>query len=253
MRLQDRIKAAALPLAEGMGVADVRIGLSYTAVLLDNGNAGVAYTFLDEAAGGCSVYRNIRPLAGRPAADLLRLFDAGGRIEAALALATANALLNRPQRAFQTGDILEHLRIGPGDRVGMVGHFGPLVPAIRRQSKALYIFEKIDLPQGRLLPVAAAEDLLPQCQVALLTSTALINATADRLLELAGGCREIVFLGASTPLCAEVFADTGVTLLAGVTVADPGAILRIVSEGGGMRFFKASIEKVNLVLPGQPP
>ena len=249
MHLQERIKAAALPLAEGRCMADVRIGLGYTAVLLDNGQAGVAYTFLDEAAGGCSVYRNIRPLAGRPAGDLLQLFAAGGRIEAALALATANALFNRPERPYQPGDILEHLKIGPEDRVGMVGHFGPLVPAIRKQAETLYIFEQIALPQGNLLPVAAAEELLPRCQVALLTSTSLINATADRLLDLAAGCREIVFLGASTPLWPEAFADTGVTRLAGITVVDPGAILQIVSEGGGMRFFKPAVNKVNLPLP----
>jgi uncharacterized protein (DUF4213/DUF364 family) len=249
MHLQDRIKAAALPLAKRRHVADVRIGLGYIAVLLDNGNAGLAYTFLDEATGGCSVYRNIRPLAGRPAEDLLELFTAGGHIEAALALATANALFNRPERVYQPGDILEHLRIGPEDHVGMVGHFGPLVPAIRKQAATLHIFEQIALPQGRLLPVAAAEDLLPGCQVALLTSTAFINATADHLLELAGGCREVVFLGASTPLCMDVFKDTGVTLLSGVTVANSGAILQIVSEGGGMRYFKGAIDKVNLLLP----
>jgi len=250
MDLQGRIKAAALSLAEGRRVVDVRIGLGYTAVLLDDGNAGVAYTFLDEATGGCSVYRNIRPLAGRPAGDLLQLFAAGGRIEAALALATANALFNRPERAYQPGDILEYLPIEAEDRVGMVGHFGPLVPAVRKKAAALHIFEQIALPQGDLLPVAAAEDLLPRCQVALLTSTALINATADHLLALAGGCREIVFLGASTPLYADVFQDTAVTLLAGVTVVDPGAIVQIVSEGGGMRFFKGAVDKVNLVLPG---
>ena len=81
----------------------------------------------------------------------------------------------------------------------MVGHFGPLVQAIRKQAKALYIFEQIDLPQDNLLPVSEAEHLLPQCQVALLTSTAIINQTADHLLALAVGCREIVFLGASPP------------------------------------------------------
>jgi hypothetical protein len=248
MGLQDRILEAALPLAQGVTVSDVRIGLGYTAVLLDNGGAGVAYTFLDEAAGGCSVYRNIRPLAGRPAVDLLRLFETGGHIEAALALATANGVCNRPEQTYHRGDILEHLPIGPEDRVGMVGHFGPLVPLIRQQAKALYIFEQIDLPQGDLLPVAQAERLLPQCQVALLTSTSLINHTADHLLGLAGSCRDVAFLGASTPLCPEVFQGTGVTILSGVAVVDSKMILQIVSEGGGMRFFKGSVEKVNLLL-----
>ena len=251
MRLHDRVKEAALSRAEGVYVVDVRIGLGYTAVLLDDGCAGVAYTFLDEAKGGCSVYRNVRPLAGRPAVDLLHLFDTGGRIESALALATANALLNRPDRDYRRGDILKQLQIRPEDRVGMVGHFAPLVAAIRKQAKALYIFEQIVLPQDNLLPVSEAEHLLPQCQIALLTSTAIINQTADHLLSLAGGCREIVFLGASTPLIPEVFEGTKVTMLSGVTVVDPAAIVQIVSEGGGMRFFKSSIEKVNLLLSAQ--
>lgn len=251
MRLQDRVKGAALSRAEGVYVVDVRIGLGYTAVMLDNGCAGVAYTFLDEASGGCSVYRNIRPLAGRPAVDLLGLFDTGGRIEAALALATANALCNRPERDYRRGDILEQLQIRPDDRVGMVGHFGPLAPVIHKQAKALYIFEQIDLPQGNLLPVRDAEHLLPQCQVALLTSTVIINQTADHLLALTAGCREIVFLGASTPLIPEVFEGTKVTMLSGVIVVAPAAILQIVSEGGGMRFFKSSIKKVNMLLSAQ--
>lgn len=251
MSLKDAIRRAALSRAQGLRASDVRIGLGYTAVLLDNGNAGLAYTFR-EAAAGCSVYRNIRPLAGRPAAELIGLFDGGGAIEAAVALATANALFNRPDMACRRGDILAELRIGPEDQVGMVGNFVPLVPAIRSRARSLYVFEQITRPQGGLLPVAETDRLLPGCQVALLTSTALINGTADRLLTLAAACREIVFLGASTPLSPDVFAGTGVTLLSGVTVADPAAILQIVSEGGGMRFFKSHIHKVNLPLSHTP-
>ena len=98
------------------------------------------------------------------------------------------------------------------------------------------------------MPVKEAEKLLPQCQVALLTSTAIINHTADHLLELAASCRDIVFLGASTPLAPEVFQNTSVTMLSGVIVTEPQAILQIVSEGGGMRFFKSHIDKVSLFL-----
>ena len=36
-------------------VADVRIGLCYTAVLLDDGSAGVAYTFKEALPPGCDV------------------------------------------------------------------------------------------------------------------------------------------------------------------------------------------------------
>ena len=56
-------------------------------------------------------------------------------------------------------------------------------------------------------------------------------------------------LGASTPLMPEVFAGTNVTLLSGVVVSDPGAVLRVVSEGGGMRLFGPHIRKVSLRTP----
>ena len=245
MNIKAAIQDAAFPLAQAVNVSDVRIGLGYTAVMLDDGHAGTAYTFRENASGGCSVYRNIRPLAGRPAADLLALFDVGGSIETTLALATANALFNRPDESHDPGDILAHLHIQPEDRVGMVGNFAPLIPAIRQQARELYVFEQIDQPEGHLLPTAMADQLLPRCQIALLTATAIINQTAEHLLALAAACREVVVLGASTPLCPDVFRGTSVTLLSGIVVQKPDTLLQIVSEGGGMQFFKSSIAKVN--------
>lgn len=47
MILQKAIQNAATTMAAGARVVDVRIGLGYTAVLLDEGRAGVAYTFLN--------------------------------------------------------------------------------------------------------------------------------------------------------------------------------------------------------------
>ncbi|MBN2468058.1 MAG: hypothetical protein JXD19_07900, partial [Deltaproteobacteria bacterium] len=44
------------------------------------------------------------------------------------------------------------------------------------------------------------------------------------------------------------FRPFGVTLLSGIIVTDPPAILRTISEGGGMRMFKGHIKKVNLRL-----
>ncbi len=248
MNLKDEIKKAALPLAKEIKVSDVRIGLGYTAVLLENGNAGLAYTFRDDVPGGCSAYQNIRPLAGRPATDLLNLFDTTDPIETALALATANALFNLPNENYFQGDILKQLHLKPNDRVGMVGNFGPLIPAIKAKVKALFIFEQIDFPQGNLLPIADAKKMLPECQVALITSTTIINHSVDQLLALTGSCRDVILLGASTPLTSDAFNNTRVTMLSGVTVAHPQAVLQVVSEGGGMGVFKSSVQKVNLVM-----
>jgi uncharacterized protein (DUF4213/DUF364 family) len=197
---------------------------------------------------GCTVFRGMRPIAGRPAAELLQLLSSADPIEAAVGLACANALANRPAEEFVDGDVLEQLDLSSEDHVGMVGNFGPLVGPVRKKAGRLTIFEQVEEPTGDMLPAAEAVRVLPECQVALITATTIINHSVDELLAASGNCRMVVVLGASTPLLPEVFAGTPVGLISGVVVTDPEAVLRIVSEGGGMRFFKPHIRKVNLPL-----
>jgi uncharacterized protein len=244
------ILATLRPAAAAARVADVRIGLGYTAVLLAGGHLGVAFTFRDLAQGGCAVFQGTRPLAGRPAEDLLAYLESEDAIEAAVGLACANALANRDGAGFLDGDVLEHIELRPEDHVGMVGEFGPLVSALQGRVESLSVFERIAHPAGLLLPQRKAVEVLPRCQIALITATTLINHTLGPLLEAAASCREVVLLGPSTPMLPEIFAGRGVTLLSGVAVEDPGGVLRVVSEGGGMRQFRPHVRKVTLRVRG---
>ncbi|MFH0788626.1 MAG: DUF364 domain-containing protein [Pseudomonadota bacterium] len=226
-------------------VKDVRLGLGYTAVQLESGHTGLAFTFRQNLPGGCSVFHGLRPLAGRPAVALLPFLDSGEKIEATVGLAAANALTNHHINGAQEGDILKVLDIHPQDEVGMVGYFAPMVPELKKRVKHLTIFEKWEQP-GLILPEEAAFEWLPKCQIALITSTTLLNNTIDPLLKAAASCREVVLLGTSTPLLREAFKDTPVTMLSGIEVIDPKEILQIVSEGGGTRNFKHFVRKLNL-------
>ncbi len=232
--------------ARAATVAEVRVGLGYTAVALSDARTGVAFTFNQEAHGGCAVFDGLRPLAGRRAAELLPLAASRDVIEAAVGLACANALANQPRPAQLGGDVLDHLAVGPDDAVGMVGHFGPVVPELERRCRSLTIFERVAAPTGALRPAEEAISVLPRCQVAMITATAIVNQTIDRLLDAARGCREVVVLGASTPLWPAAFSGTPVTLLSGVIVSDSAELLRVVSEGGGMRQFRRLVHKVSL-------
>jgi uncharacterized protein (DUF4213/DUF364 family) len=232
--------------ADSRRVTDIRIGLGYTAVLLNDGSAGVAYTLREELSRGCSVFRGERPLAGKPARKMLSYLSSDDPIEAAVGLATANALGNHFRSELIYGDLLENLEIRLDDTVGMVGFFAPLIPELRAKSASLKIFERVKERTGELLPEESAREELPSCQVAIITSTAIINHTIDALLEASRFCREVVLLGASTPLIREIIGETPVTCLSGVVVTRPDRILQIVSEAGGMQFFKDSIQKANL-------
>jgi uncharacterized protein (DUF4213/DUF364 family) len=236
--------------ARETSVAEVRIGLGYTAVMLADGRTGVAFTFRDQAEGCCSVFDGVRPLGTRPAADLLALLESRDAIEAGVGLACANALTNRDEAGYLDGDILDHLDLRAADHVGMVGHFGPLVGPIQKRARSLTVFERVDEPTGLIRPQEEAQAALPRCQVALITATSIINHTVDNLLDAARGCREVALLGASTPLVAEVFGAHKVTLLSGVVVKEPAGVLRVVSEGGGMRQFSPHVRKVTVRLGG---
>jgi uncharacterized protein (DUF4213/DUF364 family) len=243
--LIDDVCERLLPLAGERRVVDLRIGLGYTGVLLDDGRCGLAYTFRDMVPErGCNVLDDAGTLAGRAAAELALLAKSSDMIVAAVGLATLNALSEPPAEA--SADVLELLDVVGDDEVGMVGHFRPLTAPLRDKAKALHIFERHADAATGILAAEMAQDVLPRCQVAIVTATSLLNRTIDTLLDLCRNAREVVVLGPSTPLRPEVFAGRGVTCLSGVWVNDGPRALRILSEGGGTRRLQPALRKVNL-------
>jgi len=245
-----RIAAAIDVQAAEQLVTDVRIGLGHTAVELANGRVGVAFTFRESVPDCCCTFQGMHPLSGRPASELVTLLESADPIEAAVALACVNALANEVDQRFCDGDVLDHLELRPDDNVGMVGHFEPLVARLKEHVHSLTIFDQRTEPNGNIRPADQALDALPRCQVALITATTIINHTIDDLLVSAGACREVAIIGPSTPMLPDAFSGTNVSILSGVVVQKPKEVLRVVSEGGGMRQFKRYVRKVSLRCKG---
>jgi uncharacterized protein len=232
--------------ADSSIVTDVRVGLSYTAVQLDNGSVGTAMTFRNEIHGGCLSRKT--PLAGQRAVDLIAYNDSSTILERTIALATINAVINYQKPKLETGDILNFLDLNKTDKVGMVGYFTPLVPTLQAKVDELFIFEKNHQKTDFLYADSEAYELLPLCSVAIITSTSLTNLSLESLLKATVKCRRVALVGASTPLAPEVFSPFGISFLSGVIITEPTKFLRIVSEGGGMKTFKGNIQKVNIIL-----
>lgn len=235
------------PKARQRRVVEVRVGVAYTAVLLDDGGCGLAYTFRHEAYEGSTAVREAGTLAGRCAAELAGWVRTPDAASAAVGLATLNALAEPPAEVSEA-DITEVIRVGEGDVVGMVGYFRPLLGYFRQRNARLHIFERYPLEQPEVHPDWAAALLLPECDVVVISGTAVINRTIDGLLRCVERAREVVVLGPSTPMAPEVFGRRGVTLLSGVRVRDAARVLQIVSEGGGTRRFGAAVQKITLRL-----
>jgi uncharacterized protein (DUF4213/DUF364 family) len=242
--LNDELVEYGLKAAAEHTTAAIRIGLGYTAVQLDNGNCGLAYTLHEKEYESCCVMPEAGKLAGRKASEFMLWMKSPDVTACAVGLATLNAFLATP--AAVESDILDLLPVHPEDTVGMIGYFGPLVEPIKKRAHALHIFErKPDLQYG-ILPEAATQDLLPQCHVVVMSATTLLNHTIDGLLDLSKNAREIAVLGPSTPFIPEIFGRYGVTLLSGLKVTNPEQVLQIVSEGGGTRQFLRATRKLSL-------
>jgi len=228
-------------------VKSVYIGLSYCLAVLENGNAGLAFVFKDELLAGCNIHLPKRPLAGSRVDELLTLAGSGS-LANSIALSVANAVFVPHAESDSHGDFMDHCQIQAGTRVGMVGHFVPLEPLILERGAELFIFDLHPEPLSKVMPSGKIADILPTCDVAILTATSIINETADELLAHADQCQSVVMLGPSTPLLATCYAGTPISCASGVLIRKREAMVQAIVEAGGMRVFSPFIDKVSIVI-----
>ncbi|HEY3360619.1 MAG TPA: DUF364 domain-containing protein [Methanosarcina sp.] len=225
---------------EEIEIKDVRIGLAYTGILLSDGYGGVACTPLYEFSC-CPALGFTKILKGKTADKVLELALSENPLEAAIGIATANALsqmlrdLEPEKFPVSNIDVLDLIK--SEDRVAMVGYFGPLVPKILKITNKLTVLEKreIEAPQTRTLPSEKAREVLLAADVIILSASTLANRTFDELLSLRGTAKEVVLLGPSSPLYPAPFFERGITAIMGTRVVDPLTMLTIVSEAGGTK------------------
>ena len=250
--LAHRIEEALACFAGDRRVVDVRLGLKVVGVQLDDGTCGVAYRFMKDACCDDISRLGKEPLAGRKAAELLTWLCTENSLQRSVGLATANTLVapfvqkGTKDGRIIDGDVLTAVKPMPGDRIAMIGYFEPMVEKIHDRC-ILEIYELDTSLAPGLRESSAAPEGLRRSDIALITSTTIVNGSVDRLLEAAVDCREVVMLGPSTPLIPEVFVGTPVTMLSGIVI-DDDVVLRVVSEGGSMRQLLPYVQKVNLRL-----
>ena len=243
MIVEEILKSAEQCLKERT-VQEIVVGLGYTAVLLDDESCGLAITLRDETTGCCSLMERAGSLTGCPASSLGKLILSANALDSSVGLATINACLNKDIKS-NTDSPIEALKISKDDVVGMVGYFEPLVPMIQQRCKQLHVFERKPSNLDFVHPDWAANMLIPQCDIVIISGATFINKTLDPLLGLCRG--KVGILGPSTPL-SPLLKKCGVSFLFGSVVKDWRQVLKVVAQAGGTRNFGEFVEKVNLRL-----
>lgn len=190
-------------------------------------------------------------IAGRRVKELAELVKSWDGAEASVGLAAINSVINSREQvermsglAFdQQPDVPAFEHYAPrveGKKVAVVGHFPGLhrLQAISRVS----VLER--QPQEGDYPDPACEYILPEQDFVFVTSTAIINKTLPRLLELSRGAF-VVLLGPSTPLTPILF-EHGVASLAGTVVVDEASAWRAASEGASREVFSRGARMVHI-------
>ena len=244
-RLYERLES----FAKSRKIADLRIGLGYIGVRLDNDSTGIAAVLSDALPHGCTVVPAAGNFAGSPATNLLQYLVGGKNpLEIAIGLATANALIEPPPTdAVDDREATTYLNLQKGVKVAMIGLFAPLVARIRATGAELTVIEK-NSARMEILGDAEKKDALKSCAVAVITATTLLNNTFEETINLLGTPRAVAVMGPSTPLMPAIFRQTPVTHLGGAVVADYARVMQIISEGGGTPALRPYLRFVNLIV-----
>jgi uncharacterized protein (DUF4213/DUF364 family) len=217
--------------ARDVTVEGVRIGVFYTAVKLDSGQAGVAFTPIREIpeAVCCPRSASRMPAAGQLASqsawELARYALTESPLKVAVGIATLNALsallmeengLPGYQRLLGA-DALDVVEIHPDDRMVLVGAFVPFIRRLKGTVKQLRVVEKN--PQALkgdemefYRPAEQAEEVLNQADVVVISGSAIVHHSLDQLLGFCRTTRQVIVAGPTASMYPAPLFDRGVTV-----------------------------------------
>ncbi|MFW5785846.1 MAG: Rossmann-like domain-containing protein [bacterium] len=251
MKVLTRLEELFAPAAARATVSDISIGLGYTAVTLEDGRIGIAYTYLD-AKGRCSLVDDQEDYEGEPAALLLRKLSGENYVERSVALAAVNALNHTRAFGFpeDRGTMLDDLGVAAGDVVAMVGYFQPVADRAGARGATVRAY---DMGKGigdgeefyRFLRSGAARALV-------VTSTSVIGGTTESVLAHLPAGTPCAMIGPTTPMVPEAFDHLPITYFGGTLPLEGEPIVKAVRQGRGTKAIHNASRKV-CFRPGVDP
>ena len=210
----------------------------FCAVQLDDGSVGLAFTLLDGTLAALHARGPACAPAGCAAMELVRGSAAGDGAARALGLATINALTRRlfDRAGFVPDDSIDSfgsLALEPGDRLGMVGHFTPLIEQARALGIPVTVLElKAELVREEPgLVVTLDPARLAGCNKIVSTSTLLLNDTFEAVAGCWRGADAVAIVGPSAGCPPDPLFAAGVSAVGTAWVVDAEAFLARCAAG----------------------
>lgn len=213
---------------------------SWCALELADASLGLAY--MGSGGSPAALRTQAADLAG---ADPLALAErlrapvaAAGGATRALGFAAAHALSNWLFRAAgwappAARDSVGGLTPQPGEKIGMIGLFGSLVPRLVASGARLVVVELRPelhgLREGALVTGERAE--LADCTQVLATATLVPNGSFEAMRAACRAARRFVLVGPSAGMLPDALFARGVTELGGTWIEDPAAFLASLVQG----------------------
>ncbi len=195
------------------------IGITWTAI--ESKYVGLSHTYCTSEIVDIE---NAGELTSCKISDLTKRILSWKPLEASIGVAAINSLI---EPRGKKGNIKDYIREkSRGKIVTFVGRF-PFYKEISEIAKKSFLLEINAF--GDELPSFACEEILPKSDVNVISATALINHSLQRLLELGQNGINIV-LGPTTPLSPVLF-DFGADVLAGVKVVNKQDVVKSITQG----------------------
>ncbi|MGD9831211.1 MAG: DUF364 domain-containing protein [Piscinibacter sp.] len=228
-----RVKRLHLPPPAADGSRDGE----FCAIELDDGSLGLSFVLLGDTLAGLRGVDD-DAVVGMSSLDLARRYAESSGLERTLGFAAVNALTRHwfdrtsyepPPAQGSIGD----LDLAPGDHVGMVGLFPPLVKQVLETGARLTVIELrqdlAGLREGWRVSLDPAD--LGACNKVLSTSTVLLNDTLESILSHCRAAQRVSLIGPGAGCLPDPLFARGVTLLGGSWIVDAAGFKDALASG----------------------
>jgi uncharacterized protein len=246
-------------LIENLTIADVRIGVFLSAVLLSDGSCGVASSNIGTRSHGDKKDRDFSDftpmkIIGQKVIGLFESNKKSNLIDT-LKIAVLNAissklLLNANYTILENTDPIDLIDLKSHKTITIVGGFQTYIQKISATDNKLYVLELNEnalFEEQKRFFVQANDyvNILPVSDVVIITGLTLVNNTIDGLLSSISPHTQVIVTGPSSSIIPDILFENKVNIIGATRITNSDLLFKTVGEAGaGFHLFKYCAQKI---------